>query len=141
LNYNYSFEPYPQSSASVHSSKLWTEALDCGYGLDILYLDYRKAFDTVPHRRLLLKLQGYGISDNYIKWISSFLTSRMMRVGVSGEFSQWVEVVSSVPQGSVLGPLLFILYVNDLPNGLKIVCGCLPMMLKSGPELIHRRTV
>jgi Reverse transcriptase (RNA-dependent DNA polymerase) len=65
----------------LESFELWTEALDCGYSLDILYLDYRKAFDTVLHCRLILKLQSYGILDTYIKWISSFLTSRMMIVG------------------------------------------------------------
>ena len=57
----------------LESFELWTEALDCGYGLDILYLDYRKVFDTVPHRRLLLKLQGYGISDNKMDFEFSYV--------------------------------------------------------------------
>ena len=94
----------------------WTKALDEGYGLDVVYLDYRKAFDSVPHRRLIEKLKTFGIKGKLIHWLDNFLTSRTMKVGLRGTFSQLLEVLSGVPQGSVLGLLLFLLYVNELSS-------------------------
>ena len=87
-----------------------------GNEIDIAVMDFSKAFDIVPHRRLLYKLSYYGIRDNTLSWIESFLSNRSQQVVVDGEFSETAQVTSGVPQGSVLGPILFLVFINDMPD-------------------------
>ena len=94
-----------------------TKWVDEGSPVDVIYLDFQKAFDKVPHQRLILKLKSHGMGNSIINWIEQWLTDRRQRVVVDGEVSSGKSVLSGVPQGSVLGPILFLVYINDLEKG------------------------
>ena len=93
-----------------------TEAIDSGKVVNFIHSDFCKTFDKVPHKRLLMKLQQYGIKGNISNWVKAFLSDRNKRVIVKGSTPGWEDITSGIPQGSVLGPILFLIYINDIPG-------------------------
>ena len=91
-----------------------TSSVDKGLSIIVVYLDMNKAFDRVPHHRLLLKLRSLGVGGSLLNWFSSFLSERNLVVKIGNEYSSPKDITSGVIQGSVLGPILFLIYVNDI---------------------------
>jgi len=97
--------------------------------MDTIFLDFQKAFDKVPHTRFINKLQACGINDKIENWIRNWLCGKRQRVCIEGKYSEWSDVVSGVPQGSVLGLILFTIFINDIDSNI------VNKMLKSADDV------
>ena len=114
-----------------------TTMLDQGHNVDVFYLDFSKAFDRVPHQRLLAKLKAHGIGGDIFKWIEAWLSNRKQRVVLNGSQSEWSTVPSRVPQGSVLGPLLFFIFINDIDTAVDVV-NCVLIKFADDTKGLHK---
>ena len=94
----------------------WAASMNKRHQIDLILLDFFKAFDCVPHQRLLDKLSYYSITGSMLYWIKSFMANRTQRVSINGSHSSAANIISGVPQGSGLGPVLFLLYINYITD-------------------------
>ena len=97
----------------------WLRVVNVGKLIGCVLVDFRKAFDLVDHIILLKKLQCYRCHETCLKWFESYLTNRTQRVSLNGNLSESAHVSCGLPKGSILGPLLFLIFINDLPLSLK----------------------
>ena len=100
--------------------KLLTNRVSNKSQVDVIYLDFKKAFDSVSHNKLLQKVWVFGITGNVWHWLRAYLTNRIQCVTINGILSDALPVSSGVPQGSILGPLLFLIYINDFPSSIEL---------------------
>ena len=112
-------------SALIQMCDDWSDNMDKGRVTGVVFLDIRKAFDSVDHSILIEKVQFYGVADRELMWFKSYLTARQQQCLVNGCLSSQSNLLCGVPQGSILAPLLFLIYINDLPNCLKFTTPCL----------------
>ena len=103
----------------LHTYHMLCEAVDGGKEVRVVFCDISKAFDRVWHRGLIHKLRDIGCSDGLLNWFSSYLSNRQQCVIYNGQASEWTFVKAGIPQGSILGPLLFLIYINDIVNELR----------------------
>jgi hypothetical protein len=102
--------------------EILTDSFDDGEAIDMVYLDFKKAFDTAPHQHLLCKLQSYGITNKIYSWVADFLSGRCQRVRVGKALSPFNDVLSGIPQGSILDPTLFTIFINDISDEIQSFC-------------------
>jgi len=112
----------------------WSLAFHDEVPVDVIYNDFSKAFDSVVHSKLIHKLQTFGINGLLLKWITAFLHGRSYCVVVENRYFSWSKVISGIPQGSVLGPMLFVLFIGDISN---IIVNCVPAKLYADDLKLH----